>query len=192
MRLSLIALFAIAAILAAVAPAVAATPPWHVGTQALLPVLEEALEEEGESEEEELEAEEEEETYPPAECFLQTARAQAFAYPAQGKVRLSIHYTSTEPTEASVSYRLKGSKGSLRFPESRQHLAKSGQIRLSENLSKAAMSKALAAKGFKVELRIPEAPSYCRPFSVRHLTIEHTSASRTTWLQSDPIYGTGA
>jgi hypothetical protein len=150
---------------------------------------EEDAEEEAEREEEE-EEEEEEETSPPPECLLQTARAQAFAYPSQGKLRLLIRYTATAPTEAAIDYHLKGGKGSLKFAEAKQHLGQTGSIHLSENLSKSETSKAVAAKSFTVELHIPMAPHYCQRFYTRHLTIEHASASRLTWLQSDSIFGT--
>jgi hypothetical protein len=148
----------------------------------------EETEEEAELEKEE-EEEEEEETSPPPECLLQTARAQAFAYPSQSKVLLLIHYTSTAPTEAAIDYRLKGGKGTFKFAEAKQHLATAGLIRLTDNLGKITMSKALAAKSFTVELHIPAAPHYCQRFQTRHLTIEHASGSRVTWLQSDSIFG---
>lgn len=152
---------------------------------------EETEEDESEAEEEELEAEEDEEEngQPPAECLLRTARAQAFVYPSQGKVRLLIHYTAMEPTDAGVAYRLSGSKGSLKFPSADAHLAHSGSIHLSESLGHGAIAKAAAAKSFTVELRIPATPHSCHRFDIRHLTVEHGGANRPTWLQAESIYG---
>jgi hypothetical protein len=157
-------------------------------------------EDEGESEEEsaeeledeaseEEEFEDEESDHPPAECLLQTVRAQAFAYPAQDKVRLLIRYTSTEPTEAAVTYRLAGGKGALRFTEAKEHLAKAGSIRLSASLSTSQTSKVSAADSFTVELHIPATPHSCRRFDTRHLTIEHGGGNRLTWLQSESVFG---
>jgi hypothetical protein len=146
-------------------------------------------EEEEEGEEEEEEEAREEEGLPPVECVLETARAQAFAYPTQNKLRLLIHYTATEPTEAMVEYRLKGGKGSLRLGEAKQHLDRAGLIRVTDNLGAGAMSKASAAKSVTVELHIPDTPSSCRHFDIRHLKIEHETDSRVTWLQSESVFG---
>ena len=201
-----IVLWACIAIATAVLALFASSSPAHALTVALGPngspptavvaVGEEAEEESAESEEEvdpdqiEEEEEEEEEDSPPAECLLQTARARVTAYPAQSKVLLLVRYSSSEPADAAIDYRLKGSKGSLTFAESKQRLADRGVIRLSENLSKGETTKVLAAKNFTVELHIPAAPDDCRRFQTRHLTIEHESSSRLTWLQSDSIFGT--
>jgi hypothetical protein len=152
-------------------------------------------EDEGEeSEEEELEAEDAEEEeledeeagLPPAECLLQTAHAQAFAYPTQNKVKLLIRYTSTESTDATVSYRLSGSKGGLKLPDAKQHLNEAGTIRLTESLSPSQASKAAAANSFTVEIRIPGTPHSCRRFDTLHLTIEHGGGNRLAWLQAKP------
>ncbi|HEY5052970.1 MAG TPA: hypothetical protein VII45_06130 [Solirubrobacterales bacterium] len=169
----------------------------NVGPALSLPSDEEEDEGEEESEEEELEdeaaeeeeLEDEEGNHPPAECLLQTARAQAFAYPAQDKVRLLIHYTSTEPTEAAVAYRLTGDKGALKFAAAKQRLGNSGAIRLSESLSTSQASKVSAANSFTVEVRIPATPHSCRRFDTRHLTIEHGGGNRLTWLQSESVFG---
>lgn len=188
-------------ILLAARPAAAAALPPEQITGPIMILLPSDSEEESEEEIEEFEAEEAEEEeeeaeeeaeegIPPATCLLQTARAQAFAYPSRNKVRLLIHYTATDPTDATVVYRLKGDKGSVSFDQAKQHLERSGVIRLSENLSEGAMSKASAAKSFTVELHIADTPSYCRRFETRHLTLEHESESRVTWLQSESVFGT--
>lgn len=146
---------------------------------------EEELEEsEEEVAEEDEEAEAEESALPPTDCLLQTTRAKVSVYAAKNKVRLQIRYTSTAPTDATVAYRLTGSRGPLKFPEAKQHLALAGSIRLSANLTDSAMSKAVAAKSFVVELRIPATPRACRRFDTRHLTIERGSSRRETWLQA--------
>jgi hypothetical protein len=147
---------------------------------------------EDEGEEEELEEDEEEDgedDFPPSDCLLRTARARVFAYPAQNRVRLLIHYTAAEPTDATVAYRLAGAKGPLRFADGGQHLGKAGSIRLSRNLSAGQTSKVSAATSFTVEIRIPDTPRSCRSFDTRHLTIEHGGGRRLTWLQSESALG---
>jgi hypothetical protein len=146
-------------------------------------------EEESEATEEEEEEEEEEGGSPPTECLLQTARVQAFAYPAQNRLRLAIHYTATEPTKATVSYRFSGGKGPLRFAQSKQHLGQAGSIRLSDKLSASEASKVTAAGDFTVEIRIPGTPASCRSFDTRHLTIEHGGGDRLTWFQVESARG---
>jgi hypothetical protein len=150
--------------------------------------FEECGEEEAEEECEELE--EEDSPYPPEACVLQTASAKVLASNSRNKVRLVVHYSSLFPTAATVEYRLKGGKGSLKVGEAEQRLDEQGTLHLSESLGKSAMAKVRAAQSFTVEMQIPGTSRRCRRFYDRHLTIKHVVHSQTSWLQSDSIFGT--
>lgn len=147
------------------------------------------VEEEGEDEEEDDESEDEEEGEPgvvgalllPPECLLHTAEAQVAASATPGVVRLTIHYTSYVPTNVSVKYWLKGSKGSLQLGETKRHFSRQGVFREDAHVSDRAMSKVLAARAFIVQLGIPAAPSFCEKYSTQRLTAKHVAGGHATW-----------
>jgi hypothetical protein len=141
---------------------------------------------------EECEAEEEGPAVPPAECLLRTARARVFTYTAQERVRLVIRYTSYTPAEVHVDYRLSGTRGSLELGEARGHFARRGLFHLTERLSKVEMAKVRAARRFTVDLDIPAAPSFCRRYETRHLTVRRSVHGQAVWFQSDSIFGAGS
>jgi hypothetical protein len=129
---------------------------------------------------------------PPPECLLRTARARLFAYTAHEKVRLVIGYTSYAPAEVDVEYRLDSGKGSLKLGEARGHLAKRGLFHLTERLGEAEMAKVRAAKHFTVELDVAAAPSFCRRYETRQLTVKRSAHSQIVWLQSGSAFGSGS
>jgi len=148
----------------------------------------EAEESEGEEDEEEVEDEEEDEglgmTGPlllPPECLLHTAEAQVAASTSNGTVRLTIHYTSYTPTNVTVDYWLKGSKGSLQLGETKRHFNRQGVFREDAHVSDRAMGKVLAARTFIVELGIPAAPSFCARQATQRLTARHVASGHATW-----------
>jgi hypothetical protein len=147
-------------------------------------------EEEGEEEDEWEEWEEGEE--PPAECLLRTASARAVVPTDENQVRLTIRYTTFETTEGAVDYSLRGSKGALRLPKVRQRLSRHGVLRLTEPLTEGEAERARAASDFTVRLRLPGAPSECKPVLTRHLTIKRAVNDRIVFRQSDSIFGTEA
>jgi hypothetical protein len=147
-------------------------------------------EEESEDEEEgeESEAEEDDEDlgsvgplFLPPECLLHTAEASVAAAATPGVVRLTIHYTSYAPTNVSVKYWLKGSKGSLQLGETKRHFSRQGVFREDAHVSERAMSKVLAARTFIVQLGIPAAPSSCDKYSTQRLTTKHVAGGHATW-----------
>jgi hypothetical protein len=144
-------------------------------------------EEEFEDEDDESEAEEEDEPGAvgalllPPECLLHTAEAQVAASATPGLVRLTIHYTSYAPTNVSVKYWLKGSKGSLQLGETKRHFSRQGVFREDAHVSDHAMSKVLAARAFVVQLGIPAAPSSCEKYSTQRLTAKHVAGDHATW-----------
>ncbi|HXS32147.1 MAG TPA: hypothetical protein VN758_00055 [Solirubrobacterales bacterium] len=149
---------------------------------------EEAEGEEDEEDEEEFEDEEEDEgagsagpLLLPPECLLHTAEAHVAASAAQGVVRLSIHYTSYAPANATVDYWLKGGKGSLQLGESKHRFNRQGTIHEEEHLSDREMTKVLAARVFIVQLDIATAPSFCDKYSTQRLTTKHAAGGHASW-----------
>jgi hypothetical protein len=191
-RLTALALIVLAISLsAAVAVRPAVAEPVSPVPDPGLSIISTEEEEEGEAEteepEEEGEAEEEEFEAPgtlflPLDCLLRSADARATASIAHASVRLTIHYTSYEPTEVTVAYWLKGGKGSLKFGETRRHFSERGTFRVSEHLDDSAMAKVRAARAFIVSLDVPATPSYCDRYSTQRLTVKKVRGDRATWL----------
>ena len=126
----------------------------------------------------------------PRECLLKSARATV-SIDAE-RARLTLRYTTFAPTDARVSFRLGGARGSLRLGEARRHLARRGVVHLSEQLSKAKAARVRAGRRITVEIDVPGTPEQCRRRGVRRLTIKRTGHDSQTWLQSDPIFGPDA
>lgn len=142
---------------------------------------EEAEEEESEAEEEDGELGTVGALLLPPDCLLHTAEANVAASAAHGVVRLTIHYTSYTPTDVTVDYWLRGSKGSLQLGEAKHHLAQQGVLHEEEHISDRAMSKVLAARAFIVQLDVPAAPSSCDRYSTQRLTTRHMAGGHATW-----------
>jgi hypothetical protein len=151
--------------------------------------------EEAETEVEEKEEEEQEEAEarasgkPPYECVLRTARGTVVVQEGQSKLRLQLAYTTFEPAPAAIEYRLRGSRGSLRFSAGRRHLSESGVVRDTETLSRAELAKVVAGRAFTVRVLVPGAPGYCSRYSSRQLTTRRVAAARVSWLQSGSVFG---
>jgi hypothetical protein len=141
-------------------------------------------EEEGD-EWEEFEAGEE----PPVECLLRSASAKAIVPANQDKLRLTISYTTFEPTEATIDYRLRGGKGSLHLPQVSQRLGEQGTVRITEPLSEAQANRARAARDFSIQFRIADAPRECQSLFIRHLTVKRPVHDQVVFKQDGSIFG---
>jgi hypothetical protein len=182
---------ALLAALIFVRQAEAVTSPPQAATANSVEDEEFELEEESEGEEgeeEEFEDEEDDEELGiggplllPPECLLHTAQAQVAASASNGLVRLAIRYTSYAPTDVSLDYWLKGSKGSLRLKGAKRHFGRQGVVREEERVSDRAMTKVLAARAFIVQLGIPGTPPSCRKYSTQRLTVKHAAGGHATW-----------
>jgi len=124
----------------------------------------------------------------PSACILKVARARVFAFTHQSKARLVIHYKAYEPAQVSVSYRLKGSKGSLRLGSASSRFRIAGIFRLTEKLGTADLAKLRATSSMSVRFSIPEAPSRCSRYYTKRLTIPKRIFGQTVWFQSDSIF----
>ncbi|HKA66300.1 MAG TPA: hypothetical protein VKG03_00180 [Solirubrobacterales bacterium] len=163
-------------------PASAAAAITPFGPESDGPEEEEEIEE---CEEEELEGEEceEEAGAAPAECLLRTAEGRAVAFTTENKVGLAIRYTSFSPTEATVSYRLHGSRGSLTLGSKKEHLGRRGVIRDVERLTDSQVEKARAASEVTVWLHVPATPDYCHSSSTLRLTTRRSEQHQLVWTQ---------
>lgn len=150
------------------------------------------LEEESEGEESEAEEDEEEETgrsepgLPqgvPDECIEYTVAARVISSPSHNTVRLEVSYDSSESGTASLSYSLKGSKGSLKLGAASWHLSVWGHVEQTAHLSDRELLKLQAARSFTVRVKMPGTPSYCEIYRTRQLTLRHQNGTQTVWTE---------
>jgi hypothetical protein len=142
-------------------------------------------EDEGGDEWEEFEAGEE----PPVECLLRSASARAVVPANEDTLRLTIRYTTFEPTEATIDYRMRGGRGSLHLPQARQRLGEQGTVRVTEPLSEAQAERARAAHDFAIQFRIADAPRECQALFTRYLTAKRPVHNQVVFRQSGSIFG---
>ena len=58
-------------------------------------------------------------------------------------------------------------------------------LHLTRSLTESQMAKVMAAKGFTVRLRVPDAPGYCQAFFDHQLDIRRATPSGLSWQQSE-------
>jgi len=121
----------------------------------------------------------------PQECLLTSAQATATAAANKDKVQLRIRYTTSTPTSVTVEYGLHGGKGSLYLGSEKKHFGRRGVLRLTKVLTESQMAKAMAAKGFTVQLRVPAAPGYCKSFFDYQLDVRQATPSGLSWRPSE-------
>jgi hypothetical protein len=121
----------------------------------------------------------------PQECLLTSAQTTATAAANKDKVRLQVRYTTSTPTTVTVEYGLHGGKGSLFLGSEKKHFGRRGVLRLTKVLTESQMAKAMAAKGFTVQLRVPAAPNYCKSFFDYQLDVRQATPSGLSWRPSE-------
>ncbi len=121
----------------------------------------------------------------PEECLLRSAHARLVADDSPGGVRLTVGYTTYEPTTATIKFSARGRKGLLHLGTAKRHLGRSGVIRLSEALAEPKMAKVDAAGRFTVQVHIPGSPGSCRRFETEQLTVKKASKDLAVWSQSN-------
>jgi hypothetical protein len=117
----------------------------------------------------------------PEECLVRSATARLVAHDSHNTVRLTVGYTTYEPTAAVVEYGLSGKDGSLHLGTAKRQLGRSGVLRLSKSLSDAQMAKVQSGGQLTVRLHSLEAPASCRPFETEKLTARHASRRLAVW-----------
>jgi len=122
-------------------------------------------------------------TVVPEECLLKSAHARVVGSGSRNSVRLTVGYTTYEPTAVTVDYRAKEGRGSLHLGTAHHQLGRSGVIRLTEELTDAEMAKVRAADRIVVRLHVAKAPGSCRHFETRQLTVKRTPGRQTVWSQ---------
>jgi hypothetical protein len=120
----------------------------------------------------------------PEECLLRSAHARVVASPQHHSLKLTVGYTTHEPTTATIDYGVKGGKGTMHLGTVKRHLGRSGVIRLTET-GGSAMAKVEAAGRFTVRLHIARAPAKCRRFETEQLTDKHASERQIVWSQTN-------
>jgi hypothetical protein len=96
----------------------------------------------------------------PEECLVRTFSSSAVANPDRNTVDLMIHYTTFEPTAATIAYDL----GSSHIATTKRHLGSSGVIHLDKHLSDSQMSKLLGAHKLAVQIDVPATPGSCQRY----------------------------
>ena len=127
----------------------------------------------------------------PKQCVLKVARARVFVFTKKSKVRLVIHYTAYRKAEVTVSYKLKGSKGTMNLGAATKKFQTKGVFRLPVKLGSEEMGKVRAAKEFKVHFKIRKTPKSCTQFYTKLLTIRKAVSKQTVWFQSDSLFAPG-
>jgi hypothetical protein len=121
----------------------------------------------------------------PQECLLTASEATVSATANNGKVRLQIRYRTSAPTKVSVTYGLHGSRGSLYLGGEKENFARQGVLRLTKTLTDDQMEKVMAARGFTIRLRVPDAPGYCQAFFDSQLDVRRATPSGLSWQASE-------
>ena len=116
---------------------------------------------------------------------MRSAAARIVTSTPGDSVNLTVHYTSYAPSEVTVDYWLKGSRGSLQLGKARERFTEKGLLHLNEHLDPGAMAKARAARAFIVSLDVPAAPSFCDRYAIRRLTVRRLTGGQTDWLAPD-------
>lgn len=144
-----------------------------------------AFEEEFNAEEEggeEFEFEEPEEEFDEAEeCVLRSAHAHASLLAHDSKLKLTLGYTTYEPAGAKIEV----GHGPNHLVSLQRHLGRSGVIRLIKTLDGPEMAEVEAARHLTVRLQVTEAPTGCRRFEIKQLTVKHPSKHQIVWSQTN-------
>jgi hypothetical protein len=111
----------------------------------------------------------------PEECLLKTFRSEVTAYPSRSQLQLAIHYTTFEPTNATILY---GFAGSPHLGTAKRHLGGGGVVHLNKRLSESQAKKIGSAHNFTVQIHIPTAPNRCMHYYSSSLNAKHVSQSR--------------
>lgn len=115
----------------------------------------------GDEAEEELCEEKAEEEAEAEECLLEDAEASVVVSPGAGAARLTIRYDAFEPTAVAIDAGLHGGKGNLRLGSERARFRRSGTFHDSFGLGGKQLTKALAARGFEVDVHAVGTPADC-------------------------------
>jgi len=120
---------------------------------------------------------------------LRSAAADILASATSDRVTLTVRYSTYAPSDVTVGYWLKGTRGALQLGTEREHFAATGLVHLSERLDAGAMAKARAARAFIVSLKVPAAPAYCDRYAIRRLTLRRVRDGQTEWLRPNSASG---
>jgi hypothetical protein len=117
----------------------------------------------------------------PEECVLRSAHAHASLLAHDSKLKLTLGYTTYEPAGAKIEV----GHGSNHLVSLQRHLGRSGVILLTRTLDDPEMAEVEAARHLTVRLQVTEAPTGCRRFEIKQLTVKHHSKHQIVWSQTD-------
>jgi len=125
----------------------------------------------------------------PQKCVLKTARARAFIYEKQNKVRLVTPYTAYKQAKkvtTTFSAKLKNGK-TLKLGVTQTNFKKKGVYRVIQQQTPQVMKKLRKqVKFFVVKMQIPNTPNSCGRFLKKKLTIPvKINKAAKVWFQSD-------
>jgi hypothetical protein len=105
----------------------------------------------------------------PEECVVRTFNSSAVANSARNTLKLTIHYTTFEPTAAKIDY----GRGSLHIGTATRHLGSQGVIHLDKHLGEAQMNKLAAAHKLAVQIDVPSTPASCKRYYSDSAEVHH-------------------
>jgi len=114
------------------------------------------------------------------DCVLRTAHARVVAFPERNQMRLTLGYTTSAPTRATVEYLAHVGE---RLGGTTRSLGRGGVLRLSRHVGRGQMARLRNSHRITVTVNIPEVPERCERLETLHLARRHSSDARVTWSQ---------
>jgi hypothetical protein len=93
-------------------------------------------------------------------CVVRTFDSSAIADPRRDTVKLTVHYSTFEPTVAAIGYDARG----LHLDTARRHLGVHGAIHLRERIGDGQMAKIESTRKLEVQIEIPSTPTSCQRY----------------------------
>jgi hypothetical protein len=119
-----------------------------------------------------------------AECIVTDVEARVAARPSRDRLELTVRYEAEHAAAVSIRWRLRGGKGALSLGTERARFSRAGTFRhLELNLNDKQMSRALAAREFRVEVRAVNTPGHCKSELQSRLSAKHGAAKAPTWTE---------
>lgn len=115
----------------------------------------------------------------PPDCLLRSARGRVAAHRERNLLRVTLGYTTYEPTPARIEIRA----GAVKVATLSRQLGRSGVLRLVKRFPEGQMQRLRNAASFTVRLGIAEAPAACQRFQTARLTAKSTTKHQAVWLQ---------
>jgi hypothetical protein len=96
----------------------------------------------------------------PKMCVVRSFEPSAVADPGKSAIELTVHYTTFEPTNATIALETRG----LHIDSTKRHLGDHGSIRLREHLGEAGMKRLESSHRLDVKIGVPATPASCQRY----------------------------